>query len=143
MDKLFAKLIEKHKEKEYDKPKYPIKKLYVGSIVKCEGRKFVGFGIWNNYYNRCKDFAIFYKINDKDYVHIKSGQKLKILDEAIVGDYCVKGPKSYFETYVAQIREDGQTQNTKLSKKYLDELETAQNMEWAYGPILMHNLFGA
>ena len=148
MAKLFAQLIEKHKEKEYDKPKYPIKKLYVGAIVKLTKKEpywfgVFGFGGYQHHSDRCKDFAIFYKVNDNEFIHIKSGQKLSILDRAIVGDYCVKGPKPYFETYVDKIREDGYTKNTKLSKKYIDELETAQNMEWAQGPVPMHNLFGA
>ena len=143
MAKLFAQLIEKHKEKEYEKPKYPIRKLYVGAIVKLTKREHVGFGTWYDYFNRCKDFAIFYKVNDNEYVHIKSGQKLSVMDRAIVGDYCLKKPFSFAEQYAVQMREDGYTKNTKLSKKYIDELETAQNMEWAHGPIPMHNLFGA
>lgn len=148
MAKLFTQLMEKHNEKKYDKPKYPIKKLYVGAIVKLTKKEpywsvVFGFGGYQHHFERCKDFAIFYKVNDNEYVHIKSGQKLSIIDRAIVGDYCVKGPKSYFETYVAQIREEGQTKNTKLSKCYIDGLETAQNEEWANGPIPMHNLFGA
>ena len=143
MSNLFTQIIEKYKEKEYDKPRYLIKKLYIGSIVKCKDRHHIGFGFWNNYYNRVKDFAVFYKINDKEYVHIKSGQKLRILDEAIVGDYCIKSVKYYSEIYVVQMREDGHTKNTRLSKKFLEELETAQNMELAQGPVPMHNLFGA
>ena len=102
-----------------------------------------GFGGYSNHFKRCKDFAIFYKVNDKEFVHIKSGQKLTLLDMAIVGDYCIKKPFAFAEQYVVQMREDGYTKNTKLSKKYLDELETAQNVEWAQGPIPMHNLFGA
>ena len=41
------------------------------------------------------------------------------------------------------MREHGETEKTKYSKKFLDELETAINMEWANGPVPMHNLFGA
>ena len=143
MTKLFTQIIERHKEKQYDKPKYSIKKLYVGAIVKLTNREHIGFGIWNDYFVRCKDFAIFYKVDDNEYVHIKSGQKLTLLDRAIVGDYCIKKPFVFAEQYVVQMREDGYTKNTKLSKKYIEELETAQNMEWAHGPVLMHNLFGA
>lgn len=148
MTYLLQRLRERHEEKEYEKPKYAIKKLYVGAIVKLTKKEpywfgVFGFGGYQHYFGRCKDFAIFYKVNDNEYIHIKSGKKLTILDRAIVGDYCIKKPLSFFETYVAQLREDGYTNKTKLSKKYIDELETAQNLEWAQGPIPMHNLFGA
>ncbi len=58
MTKLFSKLIEKHKEKQYDKPKYPIKKLYIGSIGKITKREYVGLLMFDNHYERVKDFAI-------------------------------------------------------------------------------------
>jgi len=148
MANMIQRLFERHKEKQYDKPKYTIKKLYVGSIVKLTKKEpywfgIFGFGGYQHYFERCKDFAIFYKVNGNEYIHIKSGQKLTLPERAIVGDYCIKKPFSFAEQYVVQMREDGYTNNTKLSKKYIDELETAQNVEWAKGPIPMHNLFGA
>ena len=143
MTKLFSKLIAKHKEKEYNKPNYPIRKLYVGAIVKLVNRKPVGFGIYDNYYDRVKDFAIFYKVKDYEYIHIKSGQKLTIIDRAIVGDYCIAGAQSFVETYPAQMREVGDTEKTKYSQSFIDQLETAQNIELAHGPIQDHKIFGA
>ena len=137
MARLLSKIMDK-----YEKT-YSIKKLYVGSIVKCKNRVHIGFGFWNNYYTRVKDFAVFCKVNDKEYIHVKSGQKLKILDEAIVGDYCIKSVKPYCEIYAVQMREYGHTMHTRLPKKFLEELETAQNMELVNGPVPMHNLFGA
>ena len=143
MAKLFTKLIERHKSKQYNKPKYPIKKLYVGNIVRLKRRVFVQIGVHDNYYKRVKDFAIFYKVNDDEFIHIKSGQKLTVIDRAIVGDYCVERTRPYFEEYVAYIREVGQTKNTKMSKHFLDLLETAENVELVGGPIPKHELFGA
>ena len=146
MANLLQRLRERHEQKEYDKPKYSIKRLYVGEISKLKRKEpyFVfGFGGYEYHTKSIKAFGIFYKIGENKYIHIKSGQKLTIPENAIVGDYCVRNAKSFFETYVAQIREDGYTKNTKLSKKYLDELETDQNVEWAEGPIPVHNLFGA
>ena len=143
MNKMFQQLIKGHQEKKYNKPKYKIENLYVGSIVKLTKRDYISFGVWENYYDRCKDYAIFYSLDGYDFIHIKSGQKLTVLDYAIVGDYAVKKPISFYETHVAQLREFGDTEKTKLSKKFLDELETAQNQEWAKGPIPEHKLFGA
>lgn len=143
MTKLLQQLIEDLKEEKYLKPKYKIKDLYVGEIVKCKDRKHIYLGVWDNYYEPCKDFAIFYKVKEKTYVHIKSGQKLTLLDEAIVGDYCIRDIKPFLETYPDKIRELGYTEKTKLSKCFIDELETAQNIEWAHGPIPNHKLFGA
>ncbi|MFQ6752481.1 MAG: hypothetical protein ACLRFL_02845 [Clostridia bacterium] len=143
MTKLFSKLIEKHKEKEYNKPKYPIKKLYIGAIGKITKREYVGLLMFDNHYERVKDFAIFYKLNEYDYIHIKSGQKLTIIDRATIGDYCIVGLKSFAKAYPIQMREAGDTEKTKYSKAFIDQLETAQNIEWAHGPIKEHNLFGA
>lgn len=143
MGNLIQKTREKRKEKEYEKPKYPIIELYLSAIVKLTKREYELFGISNNFYKKCKDFAVFKKVGSDKFVHIKSGQILKTIDSAVVGDYCVLNPVSFMETYPIQIREAGYTRKTKLSKKYIEGLETAQNMEWAHGPIPMHNLFGA
>ena len=143
MTKLFSKLIEKHKEKQYDKPKYLIKKLYIGAIGKITKREYVGLLMFDNHYERVKDFAIFYKLNDYDYIHIKSGQKLTVIDRAIIGDYCILDPMRFEETYPTQMRKLGYTMSTKFSKHEIEGLETAQNIEWAHGPIKPHEIFGA
>ncbi len=143
MSTLIQRLVKYLNEEQYLRPRYKIKDLYVGSIAKLTNREYLYFGVWDDSYNIIKKYAIFYKQKDGTYVHIKSGQKLVELQRAIVGDYCVEDPKSYYKTYISTLRELGETENTKLSKSYIDELETAQNMEWVHGPIPNHILFGS
>ena len=142
MATLITKITEKLKDIEYKKPKYKIKNLYIASIVKLSKREFVTFGVNDNYYKKVKDFALFYKVGYDKYIHIKSGQKLSVIDSAIVGDYCVVNERLFLEEFAAEIREAGFSEKTKFSKHAIDILESDANKDIVNGPIPKHKLFG-
>ena len=139
---IFQKAIQRHNEKQYKKPKYPIKKLYIGQIVQNTNREFVGFGIWDDYSKMIKPYAIFLKVSRDEFIHIKSGQKLKSLGYNVVGDYAVRNALPWQEAYIVQMREDGDTPNTKLSKNFIDMLETEFNIKIVEGKTKKQDLFG-
>ena len=89
-----------------------------------------------------KPYAIFLKVSRDEFIHIKSGQKLKSLGYNVVGDYAVRNALPWQEAYVVQMREDGDTPNTKLSKKFIDMLETEFNIRIVEGKTKKQELFG-
>ena len=139
---IIQNIIEKNNKRKYERPRHAIKNLYVGQIVHNTHREFVGFGIWDDYSEIVKPYAVFLKLNDYEFIHVKSGQKLKLIGYNDVGDYAVRNPKPWQELYVVEMREDGDIQNTKLSKSFIDELEKEANIKMVDGKTKKQELFG-
>ena len=140
--RLIDSLIKKHKQYQNDKPKYKIKDLYVGKIVLQTRRDFTGVLRWTTYYSDIKQFGIFYKKNDSTYIHIKSGQRLKSINDyySIVGDYAIENLQSFEEKFVCAMRQNNLNQNSKLSKNFVSEIETEVNQQ--INPYQQETLFG-
>lgn len=123
----------KMQEHKDNKPVFPIKDLYIGQIVTLNKRECLGsWPLMYKYYSKpVKQIAIFYHIKDNIYVHLKSGQVLTTLNNAIVGDYAIKNIKPWISLYAPTMRECGHNLNTKFPKAFLLKLETDLNKTYA------------
>lgn len=129
---IIKKLIEKKKIKEYNKPKYDIKDLYIGEIVFIIAEKWVTFETTSYTYRPIKKFAIFLKADDylvsNSYLH-PSNQKLTTIGLANVNDYAIKDLRPFKDAFILPIRE-GKIP-PKVSKAFIVELETGLNQKLA------------
>ena len=109
---MFKKLIEKHKQKQYEKtmnkPEFKLGDLYVGEIVLYKQCEPIGFGTVNHHYSIAKKFAFLTETGYCKYCHIKSKQILTEMGayKSIVGDYAVHNVKKFQETFGKYINTD-------------------------------------
>jgi len=137
---IIKKLIEKHKikkeqtqqlkqEKEYLKPRYILKNLYIGEIVKLTRQEHLSLSIHNYNYVPVKSFAIFYKCGDDSYLHIKSNQMVKSITYATEGEYALDCVMSFYKRFAEPLRQRHYRPHSKISKKVIDKLETEVNLK--------------
>lgn len=130
--KFIKRIIQKHEEKEFNKPKHDIEALYVGEIVFIVDEKYVNYSTTSYTYRPIKKFAIFKKADDYlvslSYIH-PSNQKLKIIGLANVNDYAIKDLRPFKNAFILSIREGKIPQ--KVSKSFIVKLETGLNKKLA------------
>lgn len=130
------KIIKNHKEKEFNKPKYELKNLYIAKIVLLRERRFTSL-TWASYYHEIKQFAILYKKSDYSYdtyVHVKSGQKLAHNDDILKtkeGDCAVIDVIPFTKYFAVEMLKNSLTKNSKISKHAVELLETEANKKLA------------
>ncbi len=131
-----ANLIQLLKEKidahKYSKPRWQIKDLCVGEIVQFKNKKYNCDGLTRtNYFIPIKTFAILLKASERDgyYMHFKSAKFLRDIKFAKSDDYVVRNIRSYSEEFVDEMQQCKQTEKSKVSEKFINNLETEVNME--------------
>ena len=132
MANLIKRLQAKIDEHKYSKPRWKIQDLCVGEIVLFEQKKYNCDGLTRkNHYIPIKSFAIFLKPSERDeyYLHFKSAQGLKDIKFAIVGDYAIRNIRPYSKEFAFEMQENKQTEKSKVSEKFINELETKINTE--------------
>lgn len=145
--KLIQKMIQKHNERQNNKPRYKIEDLYCGQIVHFLDKEYVGqsfpyrnlfeyvLGRTNRYtYVTIKEFAIFTKkdtYGPDTYIHLKSGQALQKMRHSIKGDYAIEKPVLFKEIFPLEMRKYGLTEKSKFSKAEICELEDELNKEYS------------
>ena len=132
--KIIKQMIERYHDKQYRKPKYKLKDLYVAKIILLHKREYINIMEWYSYSQTIKEFAIFYKLNDDIYVHIKSGKKIGISDDLIrveEGDPALKNVVPFVTYFAEGLIEMGLTKDSKLSKGEIEYIETEANKKLA------------
>lgn len=131
-----ANLIQRLKEKidahKYSKPRWQIQDLCVGEIVQFKSKKYNCDGLTRkNYFIPIKTFAILLKASERDgyYLHFKSAQFLRDIKFAETDDYVVRNIRSYSEEFADEMQKCKQTKKSKVSEKFINNLETEINME--------------
>lgn len=129
---LIQRLIDRYDEYQYNRPKYRIKDLYCGKIDGYIGKDILYNGIYGTEYVRRKkpiqDFAIFYKDANGHLIHIKPYEYIKSEDEASkVSGYFASALVPFVKVYGAGLPFLDLTKNSKISKAFIDYLETVGN----------------
>ncbi len=134
---MFKKLIEQHKQKQYEKimnkPEFKLGDLLVGEIVLYKKCEKVGPGKYDHHYREVKKFAFFYETNSHEYCHIISGQKLTKMGDynSIIGDYAVHNIRHFKEAFPLFMRKHNLKPNSKVSLRFIYENEKSMNEELA------------
>ena len=112
--------------------KYKIEDLYIGQIISFDKNKYSDAIKQRLYYKEIKAFAIFYKKDENSYVHIKSGHELISWDSAnIEGDYSIRHLIPFGNFYAIASQSSNVDEKTKLTKSYIEKLETDANKKFA------------
>lgn len=124
---------EKHEiklEKQRNKPEFTLGELYVGEIVLYKKSKYIGYGVYNNYFRPVKKVAFFTK-HYSNYTHIKSGQILKEMDSclSVENDYAIIDIKTFQEAFPIYMRKNNLTLKSKVSRAFIEESEDELNLK--------------
>lgn len=136
--KLIQKMIQKHNERQNNKPKYKIEDLYVGEIIYIIDKKFeTGSCFLTSGYRfkfkYIKSFAIFkHTCWDNDYLHILTNHPLATRSlSSEIGEYAVnydtlKDFDKYMQRYMIS---NNLKKTSKLSINEIKELENYVNQK--------------
>ena len=141
--RIISGLIEKLQEHHNNRPIYDVNKLYAGQIVMLHS---ISYKPENNAtykrHNRTtpiKKYAVFYKKNDSEYVHIKTGKPLKLVDVAEECEFAIEELHPFPITYFNPLSDN--FNNLMFSKKQICDIETSKNLKYGVIPNAEH-LFG-
>lgn len=131
--KIESRKIEKIKlqnEREFNKPKYPIHSLYVGSIVQITKEWYTGST--HHWIPRIvKKYAIFEQTDILQYLHITSNKSLKTRRWNQQGQYVINDyPKNFKKVLQVYMFRNNLTLHDKLSKRQIVELENELNKNY-------------
>lgn len=121
-------------EREFNKPKYSIHSLYVGSIIQIADEWYTGdTHHWK--YRNIKDYAIFEQYDILSYFHIVSNKRLEPRHWDQAGQYVIDDyPKAFEKVLQSYLFRNNLTPNDKLSKRQIIELENELNKNHNYNP---------
>ena len=128
--KLLQEIMEKHKQREYNKPKYKIEDLYVGDIVLLEDFDFKDMITTRYYFKPIKEYAIFKWEKHNKYTHIKSGQGLHLITKAELNDYAINNIVPLNSAFVRVLREHHIAPGSKISLALINRLEDELNKKF-------------
>lgn len=134
---MLKKLIEKHKQKKFnktlDKPVFTLSDLRVGEIVLFKKSEYIGFLTDRHYYRITKKVAFLYETEYKKYRHIVSNQDLFEMGSyhSIIGDYAVHNVRKFQDAFPIFMRNHNFTPDTKVSLRFIIKNEAKLNKELA------------
>ena len=128
-------IIQKYRQHKDNRPKYKIEDLYIGEIIYIIDSQFViGSSLLDSgtkhTYKIIKDFAIFEKDDNDNYIHILSGKSLLLSIRADKDEYAINysSIKNFGKLMQSYMIKKHLTDSSKLSINKIKEIEKEVNI---------------